>query len=91
MEYDWDDSKAQANLVKHGVSFHEAATVFEDPLSVTFPDPDHSEEEERLVVLGHSSRQRLLFVAHTDREGHTRLISARQATRREREVYEETV
>lgn len=89
MEFDWDDSKAEANLTKHGVSFHEAATVFDDPLSVTFSDPDHSLEEERLIIIGHSSRGRLLFVAHTDRNNQSRIISAREVTRRERKVYED--
>lgn len=91
MEFDWDDSKAETNQAKHGVSFQEAASVFDDPLSITFPDPNHSAEEERLVIIGHSQRGRLLFVSHTDRGQYTRVISAREATRREKRVYEEAV
>ena len=81
MEFDWDDGKAQVNLAKHGVSFQEAASVFDDPLSITFPDPGHSLEEDRSVIIGHSERGRLLFISHVDRENQTRLISARGATR----------
>lgn len=91
MEFDWDDGKAQANLAKHGVSFQEAASVFDDPLSITFPDPNHSFAEDRSVIVGHSDRGRLLFVSHTDGEGQTRLISAREAMRQEKRVYEEAL
>jgi len=91
MEFDWDDGKAQANLAKHGVSFQEAASVFDDPLSITFPDPNHSFAEDRSVIVGHSDRGRLLFVSHTDRENQTRLISAREAMRQEKRVYEEAL
>ena len=88
MDFDWDDNKAATNMSKHGVSFVEAATVFEDDLSVTFFDPDHSADEERLVIIGHSQRGRLLFVSHTDINDEVRIISAREVTRRERKVYE---
>lgn len=88
MEFDWDDDKAETNLTKHGISFLEAASVFDDALSITFSDADHSDDEERLIILGHSSRGRLLFVSHTDRDDKTRIISAREATRREKKVYE---
>lgn len=88
MEFEWDDDKAEANFAKHGVSFLEASSVFDDDLSLTFSDPDHSVGEERLVIIGHSQRGRLLFVSHTDREGVVRIISAREVTRRERKVYE---
>jgi len=91
MEFDWDDGKAQVNLAKHGVSFQEAASVFDDPLSITFPDPSHSLEEDRSVIIGHSERGRLLFVSHMDRGDQMRLISARQATRQEKRVYEEAL
>ncbi len=90
MRYDWDEKKEAANITKHGVFFAEAASVFDDFLSVTFADPDHSVDEKRLIILGQSNRQRLLFVSHTDRDGETRITSAREATRRERKVYEET-
>ncbi|MFM9961880.1 MAG: BrnT family toxin [Planctomycetaceae bacterium] len=88
MEFEWDPDKADRNWRKHGISFHEAATVFDDPLAITYPDPDHSDEEERFVTFGHSESGRLLVVSHTDREQRTRIISARQATRRERNSYE---
>ncbi len=91
MNFDWDDGKAQINLAKHGVSFQEAASVFDDPLSITFPDPNHSLAEDRSVIIGHSDRGRLLFVSHADRENQTRLISAREATRPEKRVYEEAL
>jgi len=76
------------NLAKHGVSFAEASTVFDDPLSVTITDPRHSWAEERMVLFGMSSRGRLLAVFHTDRDGTTRIISARLMTRHEQEQYE---
>ena len=87
--FEWDSYKAGANLTKHGISFEEASTVFRDTLSVTIPDPLHSENEDRFVIIGHSFRSRLLVVVHTDRSGRIRLISARQATKKERLVYEE--
>lgn len=89
MEFEWDEKKASANKKKHGVSFHEAATVFGDPLAITFSDPDHSDLELRFVTFGLSSANRLLIVAHTDRRGKTRIISARPMTKREKVIYEE--
>ena len=89
MEFEWDEGKAAANLSKHDVSFEEAKTVFDDPLYVDFYDPDHAQEEERYIIMGHSRRHRLLFVAYAERGNAIRLISAREATRREREDYEE--
>ena len=88
MDFDWDDSKAEANFIKHGVSFPEAASAFDDEFSITFHDPDHSVGEERFILIGHSGRGRLLFVSHTDRDKRPRIISAREVTRRERKVYE---
>ncbi len=88
-QFEWDADKAATNLRKHGVSFDEAVTVFGDPLSVLLPDPDHSVEEERYLVLGVSTRDRLLVVAFVERPPQTRIISARLATRRERHDYEE--
>src|SRR5438876_6655139 len=76
MEFEWDLDKAAHNLAKHGVAFHEAATVFGDPLAVTYFDPDHSKEEDRFLTFGHSSTGELLVVSHTDREERTRVISA---------------
>lgn len=89
MEFEWNPDKAALNFEKHGVSFQEAATVFNDPLSMTFPDPDHSIGESRYVIIGLSRFGQLLVVAHTDREGKVRIISARKATRQERRFYEE--
>jgi uncharacterized DUF497 family protein len=88
MKFEWDESKAETKFIKHGVSFLEAATAFEDDFSITFPDPDHSAQEDRLILMGHSHRGRLLFVSHTDENNQPRIISAREATRRERKVYE---
>jgi len=85
----WDARKASSNQRKHGVRFEEAVTTFGDPLSITIPDPDHSMEEKRLLLLGLSDRGKLLVTAHTERGEEIRLISARPATRRERRVYEE--
>lgn len=84
----WDPRKARSNRAKHGLSFHEAARAFRDPLSVTTRDP-RPYPEERLVLLGKSDIGRLVVVVHTCREGEIRLISARKATRRERREYEE--
>jgi len=89
MQFEWDRNKADRNLSKHSVSFEEAKTVFEDPLYVDFYDPDHSEEEERYLIVGESHQGRLLIVSYTERGNIIRLISAREATRIEREVYEE--
>jgi uncharacterized protein len=89
MQFDWDPKKAASNEAKHGVSFEEAATVFGDPLSDTYNDPDHSWQERRFIIIGTSAQGRLLFVAHTDDGEIVRLISAREATRKERKFYEE--
>lgn len=85
---EWDESKAQENLRKHGVSFEEAATVFGDPLSLTIDDPLHSAEEDRLIMIGQSYRGRMLVVVHAERGDNVRIISARLATPRERRTYE---
>lgn len=89
MEFEWDDRKAAANLKKHGVLFHEAGTVFGDPMAITFHDPEHSENERRLLTFGLSQSGRLLVVSHTGRSGKVRIISARVMTKRERKIYEE--
>lgn len=85
----WDPRKAGSNERRHGVGFQEATTVFDDPLSVTIPDPDHSVDEQRFLLLGLSIRRRLLVVAHSELDESTRIISARRANRRERRLYEE--
>ena len=89
LRFEWDPRKAASNLRKHGVSFQEASTVFSDPLSLTIADPDHSDDEERWMILGQSNRLRLLVVAHTDDGNTVRIISARLAEPRERRRYEE--
>jgi uncharacterized protein len=89
MQFEWNKNKAASNLSKHGVSFEEAKTVFDDPLYVDFYDPDHSEDEQRYLIVGKSNRERLLIVSYTERGDSTRLISAREVTRTEREAYEE--
>ena len=89
MNFEWDANKADSNLSKHGVSFDEAATVFDDPLYLDFFDPDHSYSEYRYIIIGRSSDKRLLFVSYTEHGETVRLISAREATRRERKDYEE--
>lgn len=91
LEFEWDLRKAAANLAKHEVSFEEAATVFGDPLGRILADPRHSSVEERLVLLDRSEGRRLLAVMYVEKGEATRIISARQATRRERRDYEETV
>lgn len=89
MEFEWDHHKAEANLTKDAISFEEATTVFGDPLSLTISDPDHSEDEQRFIILGQSFEGRLLVVIHTERGAGIRIIGARLATRRERLSYEE--
>jgi uncharacterized DUF497 family protein len=88
MDFEWDAVKARRNLAKHGVSFQEAATVFGDPLAMTYYDPDHSDDEDRYLTFGTSTSQRLLIVSHTDRGENIRIISARAASGKERKAYE---
>ncbi len=89
LEFEWDPEKERRNRRKHDVSFHEAATVFGDPLSWTFPDPDHSVGEARFLTIGLSLQGKTLVVCHTDRGIKTRIINARPATQKERRDYEE--
>jgi uncharacterized DUF497 family protein len=89
MRIEWDPRKARSNLRKHRVSFEEAATALSDPMAATGADPDHSITEERYVTFGVSERGRLLVVAHTDEKETIRIISARIASKGERELYEE--
>ena len=91
VQYRWDLRKAASNLTKHDVSFEEAATVFDDPLFIAFADPDHSIGENRFIIMGESKPRRLLVVAYAERGKTIRLISAREATRRERATYEEEI
>lgn len=91
IEFEWEPSKAQTNLRKHGVSFSEAGSVLADPLAITTFDPDHSEEEDRFITIGMSRASRLLIVSHTDRADRIRIISTRELGRAERKAYEEEI
>lgn len=88
LKFEWDFKKAKSNLNKHGVSFEEASTVFRDPLSLTIEDPLHSMCEKRFVLIGVAYNNRTLVVVHTEREDNVRIISARKATKKEREYYD---
>ena len=89
MKFEWDPKKAAANVQKHGVAFQEAATVFGNPLAITFDDPDHSKDEYRHMTFGLSLQKRLLVVSHTEHRDRTRIISARLMDRKERIIYDE--
>lgn len=91
LQFEWDDAKAKANLKKHSVPFAEALTVFVDPLARIFDDPDHSETELREIIIGFSTKPRLLVVGFTERSGRVRLIHARRATKAEQKRHEENV
>ena len=88
MDFEWDEAKAALNQAKHGVTFQEAATVFGDPLSMVFDDPDHSHDEQRALLIGMSEEHRVLIVAFTESDESIRIISARETSRTERETYE---
>jgi len=88
MEYEWDPDKDRRNQAKHGIGFEEAATVFGDDLALSWPDREHSDEEYRTLTLGYTETNRLIIVAHTEREDRTRIITARDATPIERRLYE---
>jgi hypothetical protein len=89
LKFEWNPNKAKKNIEKHGVSFDEAATVFFDPLSMTYDDPDHSYDENRYIIIGLSDLGRLLFVSHAETDNIIKIISARQLTRKERKQYEQ--
>ncbi|MBI4405385.1 MAG: BrnT family toxin [Deltaproteobacteria bacterium] len=91
MKFVWDTGKAKANWRKHKIAFEEATTVFYDPLAKIMDDPDHSDSENRFILIGHSQKRNLLFVVHvyTKEENIIRIISARKATKRERRAFEE--
>jgi len=89
MEFEWNRTKAAANKRKHGVSFGEAASVFGDSLALTYRDPIHSVGEERWLTFGISKHGRLLVVSHVERDGRVRIITAREATKHERKIYQE--
>lgn len=89
MDFEWDEAKAETNERKHGVAFSEALTVFADPLSLTGFDPGHSDDEDRFITMGTSVAGRLLVVSHTERDDNVRIISSREASRKERKDYED--
>ena len=89
LNFEWDETKNESNVEKHGVDFKEAATIFADSFSYTFDDPAHSDEEPRFLTFGLTSTGKLLLVSHTDREDNIRIISARELTKKERKFYEE--
>jgi uncharacterized protein len=91
LRFEWDPNKAEANLAKHEVLFEEAMTVFADPLARIFPDEEHSVDELREIIIGHSAGHQLILVNFTAIEDRVRIFSARKATRRERKDYEENV
>ena len=87
--FEWDDDKSRLNARKHGSSFEEGKTVFNDPFAITIGDPDHSDDESRYIDIGISCKGKLLVVWYTDRNENIRLIGCRKATRSERKAYEE--
>ena len=91
IEFEWNSKKDRANLKKHGVSFEEAKTIFNDPHVITFHDPDHSEMENRFLSAGVSEKGRFLTISHTDRDEKVRIINARRTTKKEKSAYEKEV
>lgn len=89
LQFEWDEAKADANVTKHGIAFQEATTVFQDPFLVTFFDELHSEYEDRFISIGESEQQRLLLISHTESDTTIRIISARNATRKEKAYYDQ--
>jgi uncharacterized DUF497 family protein len=89
VSFEWDAQKAKNNLQKHQVDFEEASTIFDDPQFITFLDNEHSQSEERYITIGLSARNRILMVAHTERNEKIRIISARKATKNEEKFYQE--
>lgn len=89
LQFEWDSNKAIKNVERHRISFEEAATVFDDPMFITLIDEEHSVDEDRYITIGLSCHGRLLMLAHTDREGRMRIISARKATQKEEQFYAE--
>jgi len=89
MNFEWDAKKALSNIKKHGISFEEAITAFDDPLVLILADDLHSDIGDRYLLIGESNKQRILMVAFTEKEGKSRIVSARKATAKERRFYEE--
>ena len=89
LRFEWDVHKSLSNIDKHGISFEEAVQIFGDYSSITIPDPDHSQNEDREITIGQTSKYRIVVVSHTDRFGVIRIISARKATKSEITFYNE--
>ena len=89
-DFEWNPLKSERNVQKHGVTFVEASSVFDDPVFITLLDDEHSDDEERFITIGLSTSNRLIMVAHTERENRIRVISARKATKNEEKFYQET-
>ena len=89
LQFEWDEKKAQSNLRKHGISFEEATTAFGDTLSITIDDPLHSQDEDRLILIGLSDDLKTLVVVHVEKRDTVRIISARKASKKEKQFYEE--
>jgi hypothetical protein len=89
LTFEWDEEKAKRNLKKHGVSFEEAKMVFNDPFSITIPDPLHSDDEQRFINIGNIPKGRVLVVVYTERGSNIRIISCRKALKKEKRIYEE--
>ena len=89
LQFEWDEKKAQSNLRKHGISFEEATTAFGDTLSITIDDPLHSQDEDRLILIGLSEALKTLVVVHVEKRDTVRIISARKASKNEKQFYEE--
>jgi len=90
LNFEWDDKKAKSNLIKHKISFEEASTAFGDDLSITIEDPLHSDNENRLILIGKSNNNKTLIVVHIEQTDSIRLISARKATKKEQKFYKES-
>jgi len=88
--FEWDDKKAESNFKKHNISFEEASTAFGDDLSITIEDPQHSQDENRYILIGQSINLKTLVVVHLEKVNSVRIISARKATKKERKFYEES-
>ena len=89
LQFEWDEKKAKINKRKHGITFEEATTSFADELSITIDDPLHSEDEDRLILIGQSKGFKTLIVIHVEKRESIRIISARKATKHEQKIYEE--
>jgi uncharacterized DUF497 family protein len=90
INFEWDDKKAKSNLIKHNISFEEASTAFGDDFSITIEDPLHSENENRLILIGKSIKFKTLVVVHLEKTDSIRIISARKASKKEYKFYEES-